>query len=102
MWIRVLGTSVALTCISLNLTMNQMNSKIRSRAPTASMEHAIISFRNTSQYSSGGPSACGLASVNAVRTILTKFAGGEPVKSALEQEDTAMVSFALVRELGGA
>ena len=68
------------------------------------MEHTIISFRNTSQYSSGGPSACGLASVNAVRTILTKFKsdGGDSVRDALEQEDTATVGFSLVRELEGA
>jgi hypothetical protein len=101
---RAPATDVALTYSgSLNLTMTHLlYSRTRSRASTASMEHAIISFRNTSQYSSGGPSACGLASVNAVRTILTKFDGGESVRTALEQEETAMVSFSLMRELGRA
>ena len=66
------------------------------------MEHSIISFGNSSQYAAGGPSACGLASVNAVRTILTACARGDSVRLALDQEETAMVSLCLVRVHTGA
>jgi hypothetical protein len=59
--------------------------------------YRTISFQNTSQYSAGGPSACGLASVNAVRAILSTVAyqqSQEEVMKILELEETAIVCFA--------
>jgi len=53
--------------------------------------NSIISFMGTSQYSAGSSSACGLASVNAVRTILTQADGTSSVREALRKEETAMV-----------
>lgn len=69
---------------------------------TQNMEPFIISFRDTSQYSAGGPSACGLASVNAVRTILTECISGGSIRAELEKEETAMVSLRLVCDHKGA
>ncbi|KIM31026.1 hypothetical protein M408DRAFT_65506 [Serendipita vermifera MAFF 305830] len=59
------------------------------------MEHSMISFRNTSQYSAGGPSACGLASVNAVRTVLMSHSSSRSIRSVLNQEETAMSIMAI-------
>ncbi|PVF98979.1 hypothetical protein CPB86DRAFT_814291 [Serendipita vermifera] len=55
--------------------------------------YRTISFQNTSQYSAGGPSACGLASANAVRAILSSIGYHETqdgVLKLLELEETAV------------
>lgn len=80
----------------LVLTASPPISKMARRQFSLSqVEHRIISFRNTSQYASGSPSACGLASVNAVRTILTGFKPGNSTNHALEKEETAIAIMAI-------
>jgi hypothetical protein len=64
-----------------------------------SSEPWIISFQDTSQYSKGGPSACGLAAVNAARDILTVLSSADPEHNPLEyleKEETATVRFRYV------
>lgn len=67
----------------------------RLHTTTHNSEPWIISFRDTSQYSKGGPSACGLAAVNAARDILTTLSssdtGSDPLDH-LKREETATVS----------
>jgi hypothetical protein len=57
-------------------------------------EYRIISFRNTSQYSKGGISSCGLAAINSASRMLPMIAAyrEQEVIQCLEREETATVS----------
>lgn len=57
-------------------------------------EYRIISFRDTSQYSKGGISSCGLAAINSASRMLPTIAASreQDVIECLELEETATVS----------
>ena len=44
----------------------------------------IFSYGGTSQYTAGGPSACGLASVNAAALVLSLFSSASSTQEALD------------------
>jgi len=44
----------------------------------------IFSYGGTSQYTAGGPSACGLASVNAASLVLSLFSSAPSTQEALD------------------
>ena len=44
----------------------------------------IFSYGGTSQYTAGGPSACGLASVNAALLVLSLLGGAPSTQEALD------------------
>jgi len=44
----------------------------------------VLSYGGTSQYTAGGPSACGLASVNAALLVLSLFGNASSTQEALD------------------
>ena len=44
----------------------------------------IFSYGGTSQYTAGGPSACGLASVNAALLVLSSCSSAPSIQEALD------------------
>jgi hypothetical protein len=44
----------------------------------------VLSYGGTSQYTAGGPSACGLASVNAAFNVLSLFGSAPSTQEALD------------------
>jgi hypothetical protein len=59
--------------------MNESNSPDAIQLPL--ME--VLSYGGTSQYTAGGPSACGLASVHAALLVLSLFENASSIQEAL-------------------
>jgi len=57
----------------------------------------VFSYGGTSQYTAGGPSACGLASVNAAVHVLSLFDNAPSLQEALD--DIRSQEFIEVRQL---
>ena len=45
----------------------------------------VLSYGGTSQYTAGGPSACGLASVHAALLVLSLFDNTSSIQEALDE-----------------